>query len=717
MKGCLLVSLVVVWIASLGCQAQLTSSSSRCELRTATPECYTQCCGSPDCTCPGVCEMNASVPFTCSLNPTQEGFSAACQFFACSLAGLGAAGCPRSNIQATLSNSLDQCTSRTTATGCSLAQFNAAERCLSSLSCRSSPLTMCTVGCYTQSLNCYIRAGCDSSQPNHCQTSLELDAAVCGSSGLPCELSGTCADENVARCASATGLVVPGFTNAPQDESMNDNSRETTIIILGIAFGIAAIALVVVIILALRMSSSAQEANQRPKAFDEGDDTNPSEQRSSSAQNRSSATGTADLPTIVTSFENGTPIPSSSSASPQTSLRYQKSTNFYAKHERKVKRIKYQLRQGMWQKGRLLGKGSSGSVYLCVLSDGSFVAMKQLDMSSASDEESQALSEELRLMSTLRNDHIIRYYYAEFDETEKIINLWMEYVHGGPVSHLIQRLDGPLLEPVARRYAYQIVKGLSFLHAHHVVHRDIKGDNILIESEGLVKLADFGSAKRLNTLTMKGDHPALPGSLASISVANRGGLMTKVQATHTIIGTPLWMAPEVVNPGEDDTDSTGYNTKADVWSLGICIAELLNQGQPPWPQFSSAWEAMCHIGNLKSCPELPAASPLGTDFMRQCLAVNPKERPSCKQLLKHPWFSGMDEEEDEIEDEYMGQESSNEFREAIDQLERSRQRIIQQLERRNSSPPTQGSTQTGSQSPGGYSYGVRTLQDDSFDAY
>jgi len=109
---------------------------------------------------------------------------------------------------------------------------------------------------------------------------------------------------------------------------------------------------------------------------------------------------------------------------------------------------------------------------------------------------------------------------------------------------------------------------------------------------------------------------------------------------QTIVGTPLWMAPEVVNPDHQYARHGGYGTKADIWSLGITVAELLNNGMPPWPDFESAWQALYHIGREDAQPTLPShVSPLCHGFMRECVRHDPRERPSAEELLGHPWLA------------------------------------------------------------------------------
>jgi serine/threonine protein kinase len=628
-----------------------------CDPKIVAASCSVGCCGSVSCTCSVACPVNGTTTSACM---DSGNFSSACSYFACTSAALSKlSGCASSNEYTFLNASLSLCTTLSSAAGCSVVQYDAALQCLAALACRSDSNARCTVGCYAQSLSCFVDVGCTTSA-NYCQNVLKGELAAC-STGFPCATSGTCSSSHVARCASAQNLIglsastsSPSSGVSPSSSSINSGTT-TALIILGVGFAVILVLFIVILLLGARYYSN-QKDEVRPLSPD---------QRSVGG-----APGTQiynEGGEVVTVESGGTFQSAPLSAQPSYTTNRSPSEihvprlSVSNKKQKRAAAIVFQLRQGLWQKGRLIGRGANGSVYQCVLNDGSFVALKQIDMSSASPQDSDAFCQELRLMSTLRHDHIIRYYYAELDTQEKCVNLWMEFMHGGSLSALSQKLDDRLNESCARRYVRQIVKGLAFLHEHHVIHRDIKGDNILIESEGVVKLADFGSAKYVEggvTMNRYG---------AGMSIMSGGA--TYRGATDSIVGTPLWMAPEVVNP-ERHNGATGYTSRCDIWSLGICVAELLNQGQPPFPSFASAWEAMLHIGNLTTPPDVPEASPLCTDFMKKCLSVDPKLRPTARALLQHPWISTVDEEDDEFE--YMSEQASDEFRASIDRIERAR---------------------------------------------
>ena len=159
-----------------------------------------------------------------------------------------------------------------------------------------------------------------------------------------------------------------------------------------------------------------------------------------------------------------------------------------------------------------------------------------------------------------------------------------------------------------RRYTKQICYAIEFLHGTGVIHRDIKGDNILLTGDGIVKLADFGCSKALLSL-QAGTH----------------GVTAK-----TMVGTPHWMAPEVIK-----NQDQGYSFTADIWSIGCTVVEMLT-GKPPWPEFSSMWGAVFHIANSTGPPDnVPSDIPAATkEFLEHCFERDTSLRFSSTQLLK-----------------------------------------------------------------------------------
>jgi serine/threonine protein kinase len=301
------------------------------------------------------------------------------------------------------------------------------------------------------------------------------------------------------------------------------------------------------------------------------------------------------------------------------------------------------LRAGQFQQGRLLGKGGSGTVHLCILANGMFLAVKVIQIPNLSKAEAHNLQSELSVIPTLNHHRIVRYYHAQMDMVKLEASYWMEFVQGGTLSALVRSLDEPLQETVARKYIRQVTEGLAYLHRRKIIHRDVKGENILVDGAGKVKIADFGSSKKHRR-----------GGVGSVSAG--GGVSSN---NDTVVGTPHWMAPEVVNMDEDECDgnvaggaastsgsSFGYNNKVDIWSLGITTAEICSRGELPWPPLATYWEVLLHIAK---CPPVmpPHVSPMCKDFLLQCWIRDPNKRPSAEQLLLHPWLSADDQTQDE----------------------------------------------------------------------
>eukprot|EP01064_Diplonema_japonicum_P035592 TRINITY_DN776_c9_g1_i1.p1 TRINITY_DN776_c9_g1~~TRINITY_DN776_c9_g1_i1.p1 ORF type:complete len:708 (+),score=92.37 TRINITY_DN776_c9_g1_i1:34-2124(+) len=269
------------------------------------------------------------------------------------------------------------------------------------------------------------------------------------------------------------------------------------------------------------------------------------------------------------------------------------------------------LHSGGWTKGKILGRGQFGTVYLVLLPGGSALACKQLEVGGQQEEELQTYMREIVTMKDLNHPNIVRYFYACYNREEGNIQLFMEYVQGGSLARLVRTIDDHLSEAQAIRYMKQVLSGVAYLHEHGIVHRDLKGDNVLVDtSEGVCKISDFGSSKNIRNL----ENPTI---------------------AKTITGTPNWMAPEMItNAGE-----TEHNEKVDVWSLGCTTVEILNKGKPPWPEFATHWAAIYHIANTDAIPDIPTnLSNECQNFILRCLKRDPKERPSVAELLTHPWL-------------------------------------------------------------------------------
>lgn len=265
-----------------------------------------------------------------------------------------------------------------------------------------------------------------------------------------------------------------------------------------------------------------------------------------------------------------------------------------------------------WRKGELIGCGAYGRVYMGMnLDSGELLAIKEvlIAANSSSRDKAQAqiqeLEEEVKLLQNLSHPNIVRYLGTAREDDA--LNILLEFVPGGSIASLLGKF-GSFTEPVIRMYTKQLLQGLEYLHKNGIMHRDIKGANILVDNKGCIKLADFGASKKVV-------------ELATITGAK------------SMKGTPYWMAPEVIR-------QTGHSLPADIWSVGCTVIEMAT-GKPPWSQQFQEVAALFHIGTTKSHPPIPDhLSPPAKDFLLNCLEKEPNLRPTATQLLKHPFLTG-----------------------------------------------------------------------------
>uniref|UniRef100_A0A8C4S059 Mitogen-activated protein kinase kinase kinase 19 n=1 Tax=Erpetoichthys calabaricus TaxID=27687 RepID=A0A8C4S059_ERPCA len=231
-------------------------------------------------------------------------------------------------------------------------------------------------------------------------------------------------------------------------------------------------------------------------------------------------------------------------------------------------------------------------VYLGLTSHGQLIAIKQVTLDSsdevAAKKEFQRLQEEVDLLKTLNHVNIVGFLGTCLEEN--VVSIFMEYVPGGSIANIINRF-GPLPEKVFAIYTKQILQGVEYLHENRVIHRDIKGNNIMLMPSGIIKLIDFGCAKRL----------------AFLNTSSKSSELLK-----SMHGTPFWMAPEVIN-------ETGHGGKSDIWSIGCTVFEMAT-GKPPLA-YMDRLAALYYIGANKGLmPSLPEHfSENARDFVQLCL--------------------------------------------------------------------------------------------------
>ncbi|XP_015884780.1 mitogen-activated protein kinase kinase kinase 5 [Ziziphus jujuba] len=264
--------------------------------------------------------------------------------------------------------------------------------------------------------------------------------------------------------------------------------------------------------------------------------------------------------------------------------------------------------KGQWQKGKLIGRGTFGSVYLATNTEtGALCAMKEVDLipdDPKSAECIKQLEQEIKVLQHLKHQNIVQYYGSEMVDDHFYI--YLEYVYPGSINKYVREHCGAMTESIVRNFTRHILSGLAYLHSKKTIHRDIKGANLLVDNLGTVKLADFGMAKHLT------------GQSYDLSLR----------------GSPYWMAPEVIKAVIKKDANPDLALAVDIWSLGCTVIEMFT-GRPPWSDFTGP-QAMFKVLN-KSPPIPETLSSEGKDFLNCCFQRNPAERPSAIMLLEHPF--------------------------------------------------------------------------------
>eukprot|EP01065_Artemidia_motanka_P019786 TRINITY_DN2362_c0_g1_i2.p1 TRINITY_DN2362_c0_g1~~TRINITY_DN2362_c0_g1_i2.p1 ORF type:complete len:487 (+),score=194.45 TRINITY_DN2362_c0_g1_i2:47-1462(+) len=250
-----------------------------------------------------------------------------------------------------------------------------------------------------------------------------------------------------------------------------------------------------------------------------------------------------------------------------------------------------------------IGSGSFGRVYKAIQrATGEPDAVKVIATDEQEEEALESVRKEVSIMRRIACANVVAYRGCWNAGTELLIA--MEYCAGGSVEQITITTKRPLSEPAIALVCRESLRGLHYLHQKCILHRDVKGGNILLTAQGQVKLADFGvSAELVNAMSQR----------------------------NTFVGTPYWMAPEVIQEQQ-------YDGRADIWSLGITgleMAELapphhnlhpmralfqIPRGQPPTLKKDGGWSRVFE------------------DFVAACLVKDPTQRPHARMLLGHPFI-------------------------------------------------------------------------------
>lgn len=254
----------------------------------------------------------------------------------------------------------------------------------------------------------------------------------------------------------------------------------------------------------------------------------------------------------------------------------------------------------LYSKVKKIGQGASGNVYMAKsIRTGELVAIKQMDLSKQPRKE--LLVNEILVMKESRHPNIVNYIESFLLSSN---DLWvvMEYMEGGALTDVID--NNKMAESQIATVCREVCQGLHHLHQQDIIHRDIKSDNVLLGQNGQVKITDFGFCAKLSEQRNK---------------------------RATMVGTPYWMAPEVVK-------QKPYGPKVDVWSLGIMVIEMI-ESEPPYLD-EEPLKALYLIAT-NGTPSLKHPESLSRElkgFLAECLCVDVESRATMEELLKQEYL-------------------------------------------------------------------------------
>lgn len=267
----------------------------------------------------------------------------------------------------------------------------------------------------------------------------------------------------------------------------------------------------------------------------------------------------------------------------------------------------------LYKDPKKIGEGSTGDVFVArsVKTD-ELVAIKMIQINA---DNVKLLCAEIEIMKDSKHPNIVGFIDA-FIVDDNYLWVVMEYMDGGCLTDILEQFDTiKLTEPQIALICRETLKALAHIHSLHRIHRDIKSDNILLTKTGQIKVADFGYAAQLTQQRQK---------------------------RNTVVGTPYWMAPELIRGHE-------YGTKVDIWSLGIMLMEMA-EGEPPYMDYPPL-RALFLI-TTKGIPPLKDDKSWSSeflDFYDICLQKDVEKRPEATELLNHPFLKKACTHEELIE--------------------------------------------------------------------
>lgn len=254
-----------------------------------------------------------------------------------------------------------------------------------------------------------------------------------------------------------------------------------------------------------------------------------------------------------------------------------------------------------FDRGNAIGEGRHGKVFKCRNAmDNTLMAMKEINIPEDECETEKVFEKEIEILKSLDHPNIVKLIDTQLNPFRNSVQIFMEFVPGHSLYAFLREF-GPFTGNGIEHAFRQLLHGLEYLHSKNVVHRDLKSKNILVSDKGVLKLCDFGSAKRSN-------------SDAQVSIRYEG--------------TPLWTPPETILHGL-------YTKQSDIWSLGCVFIELCTAALP-WAEhsFHNTFAAIYHISREQSIPCIPnSIPPLYKGIIQSCLSRDPSLRPSPSQIL------------------------------------------------------------------------------------